>query len=136
MKKSRLTFKKPSKKDFDGAKFKWSELPDSHTPISEGDLRIVEIPVKVLFEWSDKIVVDHDYPESDWVEYGSGWVMKVLEQSVVYNNQEALPLASTFKTKTPEVNTDLLSKIKAIANGDGSSQERMYDIRKLLNDGK
>lgn len=66
--------------------------------IGDGDLRIVALPVKVLFEWSDRIIADYD-PETDTVlEYTSGYVMNVLpEQSFVYKDEESTFIASTFK---------------------------------------
>ncbi len=68
--------------------FKWEEeqFNKRGKPIA-GDIAVVTIPVKVIFEWSDKIIKDHDYPKSDWVEYTSGLVMRVLPQTVVYNNE-------------------------------------------------
>lgn len=37
--------------------FKWELLEQKERQIGDGDLRIVNLPVKVVFEWSDKIVV-------------------------------------------------------------------------------
>lgn len=78
--------------------FKW-ELPErKERPVGEGDLRIVNLPVKVIFEWSDKIVADYDSETDTILEYTSGYVMKVLpEQSFVYKDEESTFIASTFK---------------------------------------
>jgi len=68
--------------------FEWNKYPYHISPaICAGDIRMVYLPVKVIFEWSDKIVSDHDHPESDWVEYTSGYIMKVFPQTIVYNGE-------------------------------------------------
>jgi hypothetical protein len=78
--------------------FKW-EMPEiKGRPVGNGDLRIVNMPVNVIFEWSDKIVADYDSETDTILEYTSGYVMKVLpEQSFVYKNEESTFIASTFK---------------------------------------
>lgn len=67
--------------------FKW-ELPSkpSNAPPVNGEVAIVDIPVKVLFQWSDKIIIDHD-EETGEIEYGEGFVMTVLpDQKFVYDD--------------------------------------------------
>jgi len=78
--------------------FKW-EVPEiKEIPVDDGDLRIVNLPVKVIFEWSDKIISDYDSETDTILEYTSGYVMKVLpEQSFVYKEEESTFIASTFK---------------------------------------
>jgi hypothetical protein len=78
--------------------FKW-EIPErKERPLGDRDLRIVNLPVKVIFEWSDKIVADYDSETDTILEYTSGYVMKVLpEQSFVYKDEESIFIASTFK---------------------------------------
>ena len=78
--------------------FKWEVLEKKERPVGDCDLRIVNLPVKVIFEWSDKIIADYD-PETDTViEYTSGYIMRVLpEQSFVYRDEESVFIASTFR---------------------------------------
>ena len=51
-----------------------------HDPINPdirpNDIRIVRLPVKCIFKWSDSILVDHD--ERMNPVYESGWIMEVL----------------------------------------------------------
>ena len=74
--------------------FEWHELPQrKETDPTVGDVRIVELPVKVLFEWSDKIVVDVDENNIP-VEFTSGLVMRLLpEQGFVYKGEKTIHLA-------------------------------------------
>jgi len=81
--------------------FKW-ELPErKERPVGDGDLRIVNLPVKVIFQWSDKIVADYDSETDTILEYTSGYVMKVLpEQSFVYKDEDSTFIATkTSNTK-------------------------------------
>jgi len=84
----------------DMEEFKW-ELPKiKERPVGDGDLRIVNLPVQVVFEWSDKIVADYDSETDTILEYTSGYVMKVLpEQSFVYKDEKSTFIASTFKKR-------------------------------------
>jgi hypothetical protein len=60
----------------------------------------VNLPVQVVFEWSDKIVADYDSETDTILEYTSGYVMKVLpEQSFVYKDEKSTFIASTFKKR-------------------------------------
>lgn len=69
-------------------------------PPSNGDIRQVNLPVKVVFEWSDKIIADYDIETDTVLEYKSGFVMKVLtEQSFEYKNQETMFLANALIEK-------------------------------------
>lgn len=79
-------------------KIKW-EMPlhPQGTGISDGDIRIVNLPVKVIFEWSDEIVSDYD-KETGHIDYTSGYIMKVLpEQGFVYENQDTNYLGNLIK---------------------------------------
>lgn len=78
--------------------FKW-ELPEQkEKPVGDGDIRVVNLPVKVLFEWSDQIVADYDKETDTVLEYTSGYLMKVLpEQSFVYCGEESNFIANTLK---------------------------------------
>ena len=80
--------------------FKWELLEREERPVGDNDLRIVTLPVKAIFEWSDNIVADYD-PDTDTVlEYTSGYVMKVLpDQSFIYNNEESTFIASMLKER-------------------------------------
>jgi hypothetical protein len=65
----------------------------------EGEMAIVNIHVEVIFEWSDKIVVDVDEFDNP-IEYKSGWLMKVLPQTAVYNGENRITIAMTMKEKS------------------------------------
>tara|TARA_R110000772_G_scaffold268686_3_gene397512 strand:+ start:2163 stop:2519 length:357 start_codon:yes stop_codon:yes gene_type:complete len=68
--------------------------------ISDNDLGIVSLPVKVVFEWSDEIVAEYDFEKEEVVEFTSGYIMKVIDnQSFVYNNEETTFVGSLFKNK-------------------------------------
>lgn len=83
----------------DNKDFEWHEprgLIKDIKPIT-GEIAIVNIPVQVLFEWSDKIVADVDENDNP-VEYKEGYIMKVLpNQSFVYNDIPFITVAHTFK---------------------------------------
>ncbi len=71
--------------------FKWAEMkaPMQGGPIT-GEIAIVNLPVKVLFEWSDKIVEDVD-EENNPVSYKSGYLMRVIpDQTFVYENEKRI----------------------------------------------
>jgi len=48
----------------------------------EDEVYLVNVPVKVITEWSDEIVDDID-EEGNVVSYRSGWLLKVLPNQVV-----------------------------------------------------
>lgn len=80
--------------------FKWDLQKTNERPIMDGDVRIVNLPVKVVFEWSDKIIADYDQETDTVLEYTSGYVMKVLaDQSFVYKDEESIFIASSFSEK-------------------------------------
>lgn len=63
------------------------------TPPVAGEIGIVNLPVKVLFVWSDKIVEDVD-ENNNPVSYTSGYVMKVAnDQEFVYNGEDKITIA-------------------------------------------
>ena len=77
---------------------KWEITERKEPPVSDGDFRIVNLPVKVFFEWSDKIILDYDLDTDATPEYTSGYVMKVLpEQYFIYKGEESTFISSTFK---------------------------------------
>jgi hypothetical protein len=79
----------------DKEEFKW-ELTrvKQRNDIQNGDLRIVNLPVKVIFEWSDKIVSDYDSETDTVIEYTSGYVMTIMpDQQFVYKGEESVFLA-------------------------------------------
>lgn len=83
-------------KDF---KFKWEEKSLTPTEPSHGDLCVATIPVKVIFEFSDKIVADVDEYNNP-VEYKSGYIMRVLpDQSFVYQDEAVFILGHTHTEK-------------------------------------
>jgi len=62
-----------------------------------GSICMVKLLVEVIFEWSDKIVADHD-EESGETEYTSGWVMQVLpNQRFVHKGEECTLIAQAMK---------------------------------------
>lgn len=62
--------------------------------IRKGDIRVVNLPVKVVFDWSDEIIAEYDYETDTVVKYKSGWVMKVLsDQGFVYKDEPTTYLA-------------------------------------------
>lgn len=71
-------------------------------PVSNGDMREVTLPVKVICEWSDEIIAEYDYENDVVLEYTSGYVMKVLpDQSFVYTEgMTTRYLASCFMEKS------------------------------------
>lgn len=77
--------------------FKWNELKDhiQGNPV-EGEIAIVNLPVKVYFEWSDKIVEDVDEFNNP-VEFREGLVMKVMPQSFAYKGESRITEAYTTK---------------------------------------
>jgi hypothetical protein len=78
--------------------FKW-EVPQlhQHNVVGNGDIRIVNLPVRVLFEWSDKIVADYDSETDTVLEYTSGYVMKVIpNQQFVYKGEKTIFIARAF----------------------------------------
>ena len=80
--------------------FEWSkrERPIDPNP-RQGDYAIVNLPVKVWFDWSDKIVVDYDEDTGE-TEYASGYVMRVMDrQSFVYIGQERIHLGQIKEEK-------------------------------------
>jgi hypothetical protein len=84
--------------------FDWKIPKGVEKPVADGDLREVLLPVKTVFEWSDKIVKEYDYENDKVLEYTSGFVMKVVpDQEFIYNNEKSVFLASTIKEK-PKVN--------------------------------
>jgi hypothetical protein len=77
--------------------FKWEQPQlQQHNVVRSGDLRIVDLPVQCLFEWSDKIVADYD-EESGYIEYTSGYVMTVMpNQKFVYKDHKTTFVAQAM----------------------------------------
>ena len=75
------------------------EVPQlqQHNVVGSGDIRIVNLPVQVLFEWSDKIVADYDSETDTVLEYTSGYVMKVIpNQQFVHKGEETIFIAQAL----------------------------------------
>lgn len=71
--------------------FNWAELktPNKGAPVP-GEIAIVNIPVKVVFVWSDRIVDEVD-ENNNPTSYKEGFVMEVLgPQTVVYNGEKRM----------------------------------------------
>lgn len=78
--------------------FNW-EVPQlqQRNVVGSGDIRIVNLPVQVSFEWSDKIVADYDSETDTVLEHTSGYVMKVLpNQQFVYKDEPTTFIAHTL----------------------------------------
>lgn len=77
--------------------FKWAEqeVKKQGNPV-EGEIAIVNLPVKVYFEWSDKIVEDVDEFNNP-VEFREGFIMKVIPQSFAYKGESRITEAYTTK---------------------------------------
>lgn len=70
-----------------------------HSEIRDGDIREVNLPVKVAFIWSDRIASQWD-DDGNALEYTSGFIMDVLPQKFVYNGGETKFLFDAYKNKT------------------------------------
>ena len=71
-------------------KFKAPEIPNNNEPVN-GDVRVVNLPVEVLFEFSDKIIDEYDYETKKIISYKSGFIMHVLDnQKFIYNNDHTV----------------------------------------------
>ena len=93
-------------------KFKWDLKPITQPVISNMDLRIVSLPVKAVFEHSDKIIADYDHETDTVLEYTSGYVMKVVpNQEFVYRGEESLFLAQVREEPLEKSNQPIFSKI-------------------------
>lgn len=77
--------------------FNWEVPQLQQRNVGSGDIRIVNLPVKVVFEWSDKIVADYDSETDTVLEYTSGYVMEVLpNQQFVYKDEPTTFIAQTL----------------------------------------
>ena len=77
----------------DKKEFNWYQ-PDRPkiTEPTKNMIALVNLPVKVFFEWQAKIAADWD-EDGNVLDYVSGYVMKVLpNQGVVFNKHEFMPL--------------------------------------------
>ena len=67
-----------------------------HNIVSNGDIRTVNLPVQVLFEWSDKIVSGYDNETDTVLEYSSGYIMKLMpNQQFVHKGEKTIFIAQT-----------------------------------------
>lgn len=83
--------------------FTWEYPGITNNPsVKDGDIRLVNLPVQVGFEWSDKIVSDWD-ENGDPLDYTSGYIMRVLpDQSFIYNSEESMFIGASFTKKPKE----------------------------------
>jgi len=70
-----------------------------HNAPFNGEIGIVTLPIKVLFEWSDKIVADFDEDTGAVLEYTSGFIMKIAPEEVVYKGQDIIHHSSVMIEK-------------------------------------
>jgi hypothetical protein len=77
-----------------GETYQWNTPQrQQYRVVASGDIRIVTLPVRCVFEWSDEIVADYD-EETGHTEYTSGYVMKVLpNQNFVYKGEDSTFIA-------------------------------------------
>ena len=76
-------------------KFNWeSPQPKKQSPPKHGDIRVVNLPVTVVFKWSDEIVSEYDSETDTVVERASGFIMEVLpNQGFVYKGEDSTMIA-------------------------------------------
>ena len=86
----------PSKNDFE-----WElPQPQGYDTVSTGDVRVVNLPVQVVFTWSDEIVADYDSETDEILGYTSGYVMEVIPgQRFVYKGEETVFLFQAMVDK-------------------------------------
>jgi len=74
------------------------DRPKMDYPIRDNDLREVNLPVKVLFKWTDKIIDEYDYILEEVISYKSGYIMEVVpDQEFVYDGEDTRFIGSMFK---------------------------------------
>lgn len=77
--------------------FKYELPPTKEKPVGDGDIRVVNLPVEVLFKHSDKIPVDYDSDTNTVLKYTSGYIMEVIpKQSFIYNNEKSIFIGQTI----------------------------------------
>lgn len=81
-------------------------------PPLAGELAVVNLPVNVVFEWSDKLIDDCDYDEEgnvieSSITYKSGFIMNILPQRVIYNGESRITVAQTMKETVDKALDDL-----------------------------
>lgn len=82
--------------------YQWNVMAEPLPGVSEGDVRVVVLPVKVLFGWSDNIVADEDEETGEVLETFSGYVMEVLpDQKFLYEGEDTQLLFNTRKEHPP-----------------------------------
>lgn len=83
----------------DSEKYKFELMRQrlGHKSPVHGDMGIINVPVKVIFEWSDKIIADYDSETDTVLEYKEGYIMKVINnQEYVYENQDIIPIGHAY----------------------------------------
>jgi len=79
-------------------KIEWvtPQIPEHHA-VKVGDIAIVSLPVKVLFEWSNEIIDDYDDETNTITEYKSGYIMKVFpNQKFIYKDNPIIYLGQSY----------------------------------------
>lgn len=71
-------------------------MSEANEEIRENDIRIVNLPVKAVFKWSDTLFLEYD--ERMNPVYYSGWVMHVMEQK--FSQMENQKIESLFYAST------------------------------------
>lgn len=76
--------------------FNWEQPKRVEPDVCHGDIRVVTIPVKALFVWSDKIVSAWD-EEGNALEFTSGYIIKVLhDQTAIYKDQPSTLVGRSY----------------------------------------
>ena len=81
---------------------KWeSPIRQKNDILSDNDIRIVYLPVKVLCKFSDKIILNYDEETGIPIEYKNGFLLEILpNQEFVYNNEKPEYYAQAIPTKS------------------------------------
>ena len=75
------------------------DFDHQYRPVTDGDIRIVNLPVMVVVQEGDDIPGDYDVEGGMPLDLAPGFVLRVLTgQSFLYTGQETQYFASTFKT--------------------------------------
>jgi hypothetical protein len=79
---------------------KWKSCYFPEKPILSGDIREVNLVVKVIFEWSNKIIDEYDDATDTVISYKSGFIMKVLpNQEFKYRHENTRFIGAAYSNK-------------------------------------
>ncbi len=75
--------------------FTWDVPVAPPREVSDGDVRLVTIETQAVFRFTDKLVSEVD-EDGNAIEYTSGWLMHIPEQTIVYRGQESTFIATAM----------------------------------------